>query len=113
MKPLIAPIEQKLDNSIRRIDNLELSTDETTTKINKIDDKLDDLEQYSRKNNVRIVGLPESTTEYENTPAKVVAFIYDTMKLDITNYDIENAHRLGRNMHDPTRVVIVQFSLTS
>lgn len=110
MQPLTDPIEQKLDNSIQRIDNLEISADETASKITTIEDKLEDLEQYSRKNNVRIVGLPESSTEYENTPDKVLSFIYDTMKIDINKYDIGNAHRLGRKMRDTTRVVIVQFS---
>ena len=57
MKPLIDPLEKKLDDSISRIIHLEKSSVDTTTKFEAVDQRMDDLEQYSRKNNVRIIGL--------------------------------------------------------
>jgi len=97
MRPLIAGLEEKLDNSINRVDNLEIAMDETNTKVTVMDQKLDDLEQYSRKDNIRIVGIADNRTpdNYENTPKKVVSFFNEALQLNLTQYDINNAHRLG------------------
>lgn len=116
MKPLIDPLEKKLDDSISRIIHLEKSSVDTTTKFEAIDQRMDDLEQYSRKNNVRIIGLaerkPTENKAAENTPSLVVNFINDTMNLNINSYDIGNAHRLGsiRREGPEHRDIIVQFS---
>jgi predicted RNase H-like nuclease (RuvC/YqgF family) len=71
----------------------------------------DELEQYGRRDNLIITGLPSSYAEVSNTPAtldtnrstyesygetvhKVVNFLNDEMKIDIDESDISMAHRL-------------------
>jgi len=120
MKPLTDPIEQKLDGAIIRIDTLEQTSKDTTSKLNTFDQRMDDLEQYSRKNNIRIIGLLETRPTVnnratENTPQLVINFINDTMHLNINLQNIGNAHRLGRphtsgRTGQECRDVIVQFT---
>lgn len=124
MRPLTDPIENKLDNAIKRIDNLEISVDENNVKIDNIEHKLDEIEKYARKDNIRLVGIPELTTntlsgrgtqqtENETTSSTVVNFLKDAMNLDIHQYDIGNSYRLGQlNRTDRTRPrdILVQFT---
>ena len=79
-----------------------------TTLIN-IDSKLDDMEQYQRKDNIRIIGLAQNVGE--ETPAKVVNFIKQTLQIDITIKDINNAHRLpSHDKNTNHKDIIVKFT---
>ncbi|XP_071095336.1 uncharacterized protein [Haliotis cracherodii] len=68
--------------------------------------KTDDLEQYSRRNSLRISGLPES--KEENTEALVMEVLRD-LHPDLTASDIDRCHRVGKKNMDRNRQVIVKF----
>ena len=53
--------------------------------------EVDKLEQYSRRENLRIVGLP--TTENENVLEKVLEFGQD-LGVDLSKEDVSTAHRV-------------------
>ena len=53
----------------------------------------DDLEQYTRKNSLEIVGVPESCY---TTTEEVVLKIANTLNVDISPNDIEISHKLKR-----------------
>lgn len=53
----------------------------------------DELEQYQRRNNLRIFGVPESPNE--STDA-IVLNVAAKMKVDITLSDIDRSHRTGK-----------------
>ena len=57
------------------------------------EERLSELEQYSRKNCLNFTGLPE--TEGEN-PMQLVADIAKTIGVKLEKWDIDNAHRIGR-----------------
>ena len=67
--------------------------------------ELDKLEQYSRKENIKVFGLPE--TEGENTNEKVVNLARE-MGLEIGTRDISISHRI-RGAAGKPRPIIVKF----
>ena len=76
-------------------------------------DKLDEQEQYSRKNNLRFDGVPES--ELENTHEVILETCNNVLSLEdpITLSDISNSHRLPapRNAEaEAPRPLIVKFT---
>ena len=69
----------------------------------KLDEKYDDLEQYSRKNLLEILGVPEDA--YTSTD-EVVIRIGEAINVDIKPEDIEISHKFIRKT---TKLVIVKF----
>jgi len=62
------------------------------------------LEQYDRRNNIEIQGIPNNIIN-EELEGKVIE-IFKAIDIDITSYDIEDCHRLG---HDSPKTTIVRF----
>ena len=56
--------------------------------------KCDDLEQYSRRNNIRIFGVNEE--KQENSVAVVLDVFNQKMGLSVKESDIDRAHRTGK-----------------
>lgn len=76
-------------------------------KIFALEKKCDDMEQYSRQNNMRITGIPESKDE--NTES-VVLTIAEAMGATLDGTKIERCHRVGPKKDDGAhRVIIVRF----
>ena len=69
------------------------------------------LEQYNRRENVRIIGLPEvsSNETYEQTIEKV-ASLATGLETNMTAEDISIAHRLPNRNNKRPRHVIVRFA---
>ena len=65
------------------------------------------VEQNQRKNNVRIIGLKEESTE-ENTPKYVVKFLNEALKMKLDYFDLANAYRVRNQLTTP-RDILVQF----
>lgn len=59
----------------------------------KINGKLDDIEQYSRRNNIRLAGIAEVAGE--NTDDLVINTLKDKLGITITSEDICRSHRVG------------------
>lgn len=71
------------------------------------DRRIDELEQYGRRNNLRIRGIEETTGENVNK------IIMDTAKKIGARIDescIDRAHRVGRPGNDKPRPIIVKFT---
>ena len=54
----------------------------------------DDLEQYSRRNNIRIVGIPEEAEE--STDEITIDFMKQKLVVELKENDICRSHRVGR-----------------
>jgi exosome complex exonuclease DIS3/RRP44 len=72
---------------------------------------LNDLEQYGRRNNVRITGLPN---DIDGQTSQAVAeqsvdLLNKKLGLQIEYRDIDVAHRLGKFTHTKNRPAIVKF----
>lgn len=72
-------------------------------------DKMDSLEQYTRRNNIRIFGLIEEPNE--NLETKVLALCRDELGVDIELKDIDRVHRLGKiDKSKSSRPIIIKFT---
>ena len=63
---------------------------------------LDDLEQYSRKNSLEIVGIPESVSENEGAVLKIA----NALNVQVKPEDIDICHQVKRKKSSP---IIVRF----
>ena len=105
IRPLTDEITEQLDTQIQRIDNIEITLDEYELKSNIIEQKLDDIEQNQRKNNIRIVGLKQESTD-ENIPKYVVTFLNEVLKMKIDLFDFANAYRVGHQQTRPRDILV-------
>ena len=72
--------------------------------------KLNDLQQYSRRWNLRVFKVPEKEKETAaDCTAKVCAIFSDKAGIPITASDIEVAHRTGQRSSTRTRPILVRF----
>ena len=73
--------------------------------------KLVDLEDRSRRNNLRILGIKEDPRElWEECENKIYDLLEEKLETDTSNITIERAHRVGENSNDKERAIVVQFS---
>ena len=106
----------KQDNEVLQLDVDELNNDlETKTSIiESLDRDVDKLESYSRRDTLRIFGLPEITNEtYENLKAYVISTVLNIACPDIKWHkeDIVRTHRVGKDSYDPDnpRILLIKF----
>ena len=91
-------------------ENIQLKSD-INKEIEDRKEKLNDLEQYGRRNNIRITGIPfdkENETAYETTD-NVLRLLNEKLDMEVGYQDIDIAHRLGKYKKDAKRPVIVKF----
>lgn len=111
-KMISETIENKLEEKLSKI-NTSLSSliqfkDNCETRFSRIDSNYDRLEQYSRRNNIIIYGIKESTNE--NVDDLVLSFLREKMKINCKIEDFERAHRIGQPKTRKTRAIIVKFT---
>ena len=77
-----------------------------------MESKLNGLEQYSRKNNIRISGIPETGTESaEATTEKIIRKLNDSIpELNLQKDHVDVAHRVGGKKKDRHRQIIVKLN---
>lgn len=71
---------------------------------------LDEAEQYNRRNNLRVFGVPESPTE--DTDALVIE-VFKKCNVDVTLNDIQRSHRVGKKSNatiDPNVTTVTDVS---
>lgn len=87
------------------------SSEATTSRVNIsiIRDKIDDLENRSRRSNVLFYGIADGgpTESWEAVQKIVTDFCQNQLGLTVTS--IARAHRLGRFLPDKTRPIIAKF----
>ena len=78
--------------------------------IESLRERIDHLEQYGRRENVRINGIPEPEDNDENTNA-VVLKLAESIGVDLFEDHINRSHRIGRKGDFP-RPIICRFHST-
>lgn len=70
-----------------------------------------DLEQYTRKNNIRIYGLDDrdKNETAQETTYVVLNFLRNKLDINMKPSDIDTAHRLGKFQENGNRLVICRF----
>ncbi|XP_052791850.1 uncharacterized protein LOC128225998 [Mya arenaria] len=91
-----------LKSVVHRVEILESELHETI---------VNDLEQYSRRNNIRITGdIKDSSGQTSHETAQQVLELFRTsMDIDIAMGEIDVAHRLGKYDEKKNRPIIVKF----
>ena len=69
--------------------------------------KLDSLEQYGRRENLRIYYVPESANKKDDGE-DIIIEIAKLLDVDLKDLDIQRAHRLGQKRIGKTRPIIVR-----
>ena len=84
------------------------------TRCKNLEEHYDHLEQYTRRTNIRIFGIPENIRE--NTDDLVKTFYKDHLNIELKNGDISRSHRLGKhklyNRSHPRPIIVrlVQYN---
>ncbi|XP_054924418.1 uncharacterized protein [Dermacentor andersoni] len=90
-----------------------LRTDATkaTRLISKLEARLDDAENRTRRNNLVFYGLPETTPEsYAQSEQLIIKHCRKHLDIHIDTKEIERAHHLGRHSNDKPRPIITKFT---
>lgn len=105
MKKTTENLQEKVKTNTNQINQLQDSLKHKDNTICELVCKVNELEQYSRVNNVEIVGLPESSTE---DCKKIICDIASELQVDVQENDISTAHRLPNPNGKPPSI-IAQF----
>ena len=115
-------IDQRFSNINEKVQNLEKELSSTKEKVRviqmteptwalEIRRKLVDLEDRSRRNNLRILGIKEDPREsWEECENKIYNLLGEKLEMNTSNITIERAHCVGENSNDKERAIVVQFS---
>ena len=93
----VTPLQKRIEEI--ESENTKLKSKELVNMRQLVEDTksdLNDLQQYSRKSNVHIFGVPEESNE--NCKTKAMDIIKHSLKLPLTDDGIEVAHRAGKRV---------------
>lgn len=103
----------KAENSRLKTDNKDmkevLTQRETKLRVN--EKEINDLEQYTRRNSVRIYGINDQnrTESSRESGEAVIKMLKNKLDMPINLSDIDVAHRLGQFRKDGNRPIICKF----
>ena len=116
VEPLVKSIVEGVTKSLsKKIETLETENKTLKSQVKSLNSKVealelanDNAEQYSRRNCVRIVGIPSSPEE--NTD-DIVLKLASECDVDLSPSDIDRSHRVGKTPTWPRhRAIIVKFA---
>ena len=90
-----------------RVGELDQTVKDLQNEIEELRAKTDDLEQYSRRNNIRVSGIEELPGE--STDDLIKDILKKELDISILESDICRSHRIG-NQRDKPRQIIVKFT---
>ena len=103
----IADISKSNSALLHKMEEQQRTIDDYTTKQSDLQRRLDDAERYSRGFNLRFIGIPEvDEPNKENCIQKIQELIHSRLQIKV---DIENAHRVGKQLRDKPRPIIAKF----
>ena len=92
------------------ISKLEKIIEDKDEAIKSLEERVDTLEQYTRRNSMRITGIPEPATGDSEDTDVIVQKVGEAEGVDIAPDMIDRSHRVGRRaVGDPARPIIVKF----
>lgn len=96
-------INNKLVNLEQQVSMMEIQNSQLVEENKTLSVELDRLQQYTRRNNVRIFGLK---SDHQTVESSVIKILNDTLKLDVNVGAIDRCHHVGGLTK---RHVIVKF----
>ena len=109
LKPLYDEIREAVQDS-KKCAALKSEIDTLKEENRELHKKIDELENYSRRNNIRIYNLPEQPGEEIESVLleKFNMQLDEAMRFNARTF--ENVHRIGKMQQGKNRVVIARFS---
>ena len=103
-------LRNQLDEKEAEVQSLSLSLNKLSEEVDMFNMRANDLEQYSRRNSVRIFGIPES--QGEDTDQLVIKAVSDHLPCTISPADIDRSHRSGKPRADAKKPRPILVKLT-
>lgn len=100
-------IDDKLKNLYAENKRISKENVDLKKRVAKLEQSIDDAEQYSRRNCLRISNFPENQNEDTDN---IVLKIADTLNVNILPADIDRSHRVGKPGNKARRDIIVKLS---
>ena len=97
-------LEKKLHATTTSLESARKDLQQQTEEVNYLNESLDNLEQYTRKNNLEFHGVPENS--YESTE-EVILKIAAAFEVQVIPSDIDISHKLRRK--NDNSVIIAKF----
>ena len=108
IKEIIGPIVDGVLKGLNdTIETLQKENKELKSRVEKLENKMDAAEQYSRRNCLRVAGVPENPLE--DTDGYILS-LSRAICAEVTLDDIERSHRVGPIREGQRRDIIVKFS---
>ena len=101
-------LEKKLKETEECVQNLNGKNVILEKELNENKTNINDLEQYGRRWNLRIFGIEEKGKD-ENCKQHIIDLCKNKLNIDITDNDIDAAHRVGASHNNRPRGIIVRF----
>lgn len=103
---VVAELKATIERNSDVITELKKTLLEKDKKISELESKIDNLEQYQRRQCVRIFGIVEEENEDTN---KIAIDVAQKIGVELNVSDIDRSHRVGRRDGDKPRPIIVKF----
>ena len=101
-------LQESLKFNLEEVHDLKEEIKRKDQDIATLNEKIVELEQYQRRENIRIFGLRE--TSGENTDTVALQLFKDRLGITLDENDISRSHRIGPKVGGKTRPIIVRFS---
>ena len=110
-------LKKEINNLNKDLENQKAENEKLVDQIKKVndtaEDRINELEQYGRQNNLRINGIPEDE-DVDETAERTTRKVAETLNraivdLNLARYDFDIAHRLGQKRPGSCRPIIVKF----
>lgn len=105
---LVRPLLDQLDSKDRLIQDLTMEVKDLKSEVDGLKDAVDELEQYGRRNAVRIWSKNMTELPGENTDELVLGYARKA-GVDLPPNSIGRSHRVGRPAPNKVRPIIVKF----
>lgn len=103
---ILSELQKTINENTAVIEALKETINEKDKVINDLQVKLDDLEQYQRRQCLRVFGVEEGADE--DTDVKAIE-IARKIGVDLSIEDIDRSHRIGVRNNDRPRPIIIKF----
>lgn len=96
----------RIEDYVAKIEDLQKENVTLKKKVTLLEARVEDMEQYSRRNCVELQGIPEDKNE---NVVEIVKSVGNALKMEITDSMIDTCHRVGKKIDAKPRVIIVKF----
>ncbi|PIK55107.1 hypothetical protein BSL78_08002 [Apostichopus japonicus] len=107
-KGKIHELECQLERSSKELTALTSEHGNFKSDMEQVKCELNVLEKYSRRNFIRIFGIPENSDENTNLLIKNLAL--DKLAVELKETDLDRSHRIGKPNNKGCRAIIMKFT---